>query len=113
MEDKLEIGDKIYALRYGEIRNVETIWRVTKLYAVSGISKYRRGILPEGEVVRCGKRDTWASLCFYKISSPELDKKYKRMQMLAKINDFTFTGLSDEGLDLVIHVMEGDKWKLQ
>lgn len=101
----MNVGDIIYESTGLGLRRIK-IDKVTKKYAMAGRLRFSQQVAEDGEVFFSSKKATGQYIRpeFY-LATPELDKKYKRVQMINKIKAQSLFELSYEQLEGICKII--------
>ena len=105
---KLEVGDVIYASRYGKLVSRYKIERVTQTQAISGNQRFKREYHNGGFVRAVGTTTGW-NTSLYKIATPELDAEFGKAVIISQLKKINFKDLTLEQLTKIKNIIEEQK----
>ena len=102
-DNKLEVGDKLYCIQYGAIRNIVTVDRLTPKTAVCGFSKFVLE-LDEGRAKLIGG-SSYGPLWYY-LETEELKLTHKKNMLIKRLSSANYSRLTLEELESVANILK-------
>ena len=102
-DNKLEIGDKLYCVKYGGIQKILTVDRITPKTAFCGVFKFILE-LENGKAKVIGG-DRYSAL-YYSLETEELKQAYKKKMLVKILNETNYEKFILEDLENVLKILK-------